>query len=52
MLVSLLTCLIPLIKLEVFLLVRPNMEPFKGNYEAACPSRSYGSAAARGERLL
>lgn len=39
MLVILLTCLMPLIMPEVFLLVRPNMEAFKGNYGAAGSSR-------------
>lgn len=38
MFVILLTCLMPLIMPEVLLLVRPNMEAFKGNYEAACSS--------------
>ena len=46
-LVILLTCLMPLIMLEVLSLVRPNTETFKGNYEAACSSRGWDSVTAR-----
>lgn len=52
MLVILLTCLMPLIMLEVLLLVRPHMEAFKGNYEAACLSCGRDRSAERGESLL
>lgn len=52
MLIILLTCLMPLIMLEVLLLVRPHMEAFKGNYEAACLSCGWDRSAEGGESLL